>query len=86
MTLKQFFKKARKFKWKVNALGDVRCKRGYCPLGAVEGMRDPLPWPPDAAKNLGLRKSIANKIADAADMSFDLDYKKRRWLLKNLGI
>ncbi len=90
MTIKEFFRKARRSREWGLTLGQVRCADGMCPLGAVAKLPSPwykgkywgVPHPGDAARKLGLRKALASRIARAADWNT----RYRPWLLKNLGI
>lgn len=88
MTQKEFWKRARqRRKWSVlsNATGNsvVRCRNGYCPLGAVEKLGSKLPGRVSAAERLGLSVEFTSRVADAADYA---DNPYREWLLKNLGV
>lgn len=84
MTLREFFRKARRgHSWSLTDWGEVRCANGRCPLGAVDDDLAPVPSYKGAAQMLGLSVSDARKIANAADRPHD---KHRPWLLENLGI
>lgn len=90
MTLKEFFRKARRGRvWSLWDNGAIRCAQGYCPLGAVASP-DPfwgrLQTPPTTARivlKLKLPKGAARKIANAADKCRS---RNRPWLLKHLGV
>lgn len=84
MTLKQLFRRARRGRtWIIDNRYQIRCHDGKCPLGAVEDQLVNVPQIEMAARAIGIRVSLARKIAHAADRRYSPD---RAWLMKNLGM
>lgn len=90
MTLKEFFAKARRGRrWSIEWNGNVSCRGGFCPLGAVakirraDGSFEKRPHWETAARILGLRENDADRVLRGSDYARS---KQRKWLLKNLGL
>ena len=94
MTLKEFFRKARRGRtWRCvdGEFGGtwIRCEDGLCPMAAVAPRHEFVPrgggaiLNSDAERLLGLPRRTVVRIAQAADYD---DSRHRPWLLKNLGV
>ena len=89
MTRKEFIALARKTKsWRIDQQGHLRCGDGSCPIIRVQRQLtgdptwDNVDWA-EAAKDMGIRYSVAERIAVSADGEGET-YDCRSRLLREL--